>query len=724
MTAWPASVWRSAWLEGLDAAARSALEAAGRLRAFERGQFLFEAGEPADGLFVVVDGVVEVLAVRRGDAEPGPVRRAVAGDVVGEDAIIRGGAARVASARCATSARVVSIPVGVYRRVRDRASVAAGGGEWNKRLLEAAARDVLLASSLARVLDSGELGVLAKLAVHRQLARRETLFCKGDPRTDAFVVADGMVSLEVETDGRLRVHAYLGRGDLVADGTAGTGARAMTARASGPAWVLALPAKALVAVERSRPDALAWARRTAVPTKTSQATRHVQGDLWRFAVAGSMLVIDDDACVRCGHCAWSCADAHADGVSRLVRRGEKVRVRDATDGSQRALIVPGSCQHCKHPACMIECPTGAIARGARGEVLIREDICVGCGQCERACPWDAVQMAPRPSVPEPQAGVKLYPQVAVKCDLCSDRDAGPACVRACPVEAIARVEPLAAMADVREAVGVRVARASLPRARPAWPWVLGAAMLALAVTRLPAASRGGLASGIAAGVLVLLLVGYSAIKRSRLARLPWFPRARPSAVAHLALGVLAVGVVLAHAAWRAPPNVAGAALVAFLFASVSGAVAGLAYAVVPRMLSRVERRARLPEELAPRARELEERTFGALTGRGVASKALYARVLAPYATSALGGLVLVASGRSLHEEETRLRARIDTLVEGRSGKLDGLADLVRLVVERRATRAQGLLQGSLRACVPMHLVAVAVALVLIVVHMALVVGRL
>jgi len=332
-------------------------------------------------------------------------------------------------------------------------------------------------------------------------------------------------------------------------------------------------------------------------------------------------------------------------------------------------------------------------------------------------------MAPRPSVPEPKVEVKLYPQVAVKCDLCSDRDAGPACVRACPVEAIARVEPLAAMADVREAVGVRVTRASLPRARPAWPWVLGAAMLALAVARLPAASGGGLASGIVAGVLVLLLVGYSAIKRSRLARLPWFPRARPSAVAHFALGVLAVGVVLAHTAWRAPPNVAGGALVAFLFASVTGAVAGLAYAVVPGRLSLVERRARLPEELAPRARELEERTFGALTGRGVASKALYTRVLAPYATSALGGLVLVASGRSLHEEEIRLRARIDTLVEGRSGKLDGLADLVRLVVERRATRAQGLLQGSLRACVPMHLVAVAVALVLIVVHVALVVGR-
>lgn len=723
MSGWPAAVWRSGWLEGLDAAARGALEAAGAVRALERGQILFEVGEPADGLFVVAEGVIEVLAVRRGDAQPGPVRRAVAGDVVGEDAIVRCGSPRIASARCATSARVVSVPAGIYRRLRDRAAGAAGAADWERALLQAAARDVLLASSLSRVLDARELDAIAKLAAHRQLARGEALFSRGDPRTDAFVVADGLLSLDTESEGRLRIHAYLGQGDLVADGASGDGVRTMTARACGPAWVLAVPAKALAVVERSRPDALAWARRTAIPAATAHATRHVQGDLWRFTVAGSMLVIDDDACARCGHCAWSCADAHADGVSRLVRRGEKVRVRDATDGSQRALIVPGTCQHCKHPACMINCPTGAIARGDRGEVLIREDLCVGCGQCERACAWHAVQMAPRSAVPEPRTKVTLSAQVAVKCDLCSDREAGPACVRACPLGAVARVEPLAAMADVREAVGLRVARASLPRARRAWPWVLGAAMVALAVARLPAAQGRGLASGIVAGLLVALLVGYSVGKRSRLARLRWFPGARASAIVHLAMGVLAVGVVAAHASGRAPPNVAGGALVAFLIASLTGGLAGLAYAVVPTRLARLERRARLPEDLPPRARELEERTFGALTGRGTASQALYARVLSPYAESVLGGLALVVSGRSLREEEALVRTRIHTLVEGRSEGLDGLAELVRLVVERRAIRAQRLLQGALRACVPLHVVSVAVALVLICVHVALVAVR-
>jgi Fe-S-cluster-containing dehydrogenase component/CRP-like cAMP-binding protein len=724
MSAWPASVWRSSWLAGIDVAGRDALQASGTLRALERGEALFEPGEPADGIFVVDEGVVEVLAVRRGEAEASAVRRAVAGDAVGEEAVVRSGFARVTGARCATRARVVGIPVGVYRRVRERAggpSSAAARAGWERELLEGAAQDALCASSLSRVLDARQLKVAAKGASHRQLSRGEALFSQGDPRGDVLVVADGMVSLETEDDGRTRIQAYLRAGDLVDDGAVGAAPRAMTARACGPAWVIALPRETLAAAERSRPDVLARLRRVTIAAPTVSGTRHVQGDLWRYAVAGSLLVIDDEACVRCGHCAWSCADSHADGVSRLVRRGEKLQVRDATDGSQRALIVPGSCQHCKNPACMIDCPTGAIGRGAHGQVLIREDICVGCGQCERACPWGGVQMAPRLATLTALASTTLSAQVAVKCDLCSDRDAGPACVNACPVEAIARVEPLAAMADVREAVAERVPRTALPRARRAWPWVLGATIVAAAVARL--ATRGGpsLASGVVAGTFVALLVAYSGLKRSPLTRLRWLPGARANAVAHLALGIATAGVVVAHASTRIPPNAAGAALLAFALASATGVLTGVAYAVLPGRLARVERRARLPEDLRGRARELEERTFGALTGRSAASKALYAQVLAPYAAAPLGGVALIVSGRSLQDEEARVRARIDSVVEGR--RLDGLADLVRLVVEGRAIRAQRLLQGLLRVCVPVHVVSVAIALVLVAVHVMTVVGR-
>ncbi len=58
----------------------------------------------------------------------------------------------------------------------------------------------------------------------------------------------------------------------------------------------------------------------------AQTTAHALRDLYRMRVARSLLVIDQDSCIRCGHCAWSCADAHDDGVSRLARRGDKIVV--------------------------------------------------------------------------------------------------------------------------------------------------------------------------------------------------------------------------------------------------------------------------------------------------------------------------------------------------------------------------------------------------------------
>ena len=59
------------------------------------------------------------------------------------------------------------------------------------------------------------------------------------------------------------------------------------------------------------------------------------------------------------------------------------------------------------------------------------------------------------------------------------------------------------------------------------------------------------------------------------------------------------------------------------------------------------------------------------------------------------------------------------MLGARAATLDGLADLLRLVVERRALRAQWLLQGLLRVGLPVHVVAVAVTVALLVVHVVL-----
>jgi Fe-S-cluster-containing dehydrogenase component/CRP-like cAMP-binding protein len=732
---WPRALWRSEWLRGIDDVGRELIEGAGALRVFDRGARLFAPGEPADVFFVLGDGLVDVRIVRRGDAQSSVVRRAAAGDAVGEEAIVRLGAPRATEATCACRTTVAEVPVAVFRRAVERAG-PTGAAKREAALRAAAARDAVRASSFGRGLPERHVDALVRAAGHRVLDRGEVLYEKGTPATHVYVVADGMISLQVEEGGRVRVRGYLARGDLVVDGGFDSGgAHDTTAAACGPAWILAIDREPVLRIARAHPDALARARRVAVAPVLPEATRHVLGDLWRFAVAGSMLVIDDEACVRCGHCAWSCAQAHDDGVSRLVRRGEKVVVRDAVDGTSRALVVPGSCQHCKHPACMLECPTGAIGRDPRGDVFVREELCVGCGACVKACPWGSVQLAPRAPAGGPRSVVRAVPDgsapagggqpalVAVKCDTCRGVASGPACVSACPVDAIARVEPAAAMAEVRDALGAGVNARALPRVRPSWPFVAAAIVVAAAWARITPTSRPGhLATGTLAGVLVIALSAYAAVKRTRLrgagAR-GGLSRVRPHTIAHLALGTLAAGAVGAHCGWRAPPNAAGALLVAFAMATAAGLASALAYRLLPKALSKIERRALLPEDLPLRARELEERAFAVLTGRSDATKTVYERLLLSYARAPLGPLTLIARRATLAAEERRLEQRIERVLGSAASQLDGLKDLVRLVVEQRAVSAQRVLQLALRTSVPAHVLAAAVTVVLLAVHVGL-----
>jgi Fe-S-cluster-containing dehydrogenase component/CRP-like cAMP-binding protein len=755
-TAWPAAVWESTWLRGLDARARAELEAAGRVRSLARGERLFDAGEPSDTFFVVASGIVEVRAVRRGETEARALRRAVAGDALGEHAVVRPSAPRTAEATCVTSAIVAEVPVGLFRRAVAR----AGGPECREQqaLRRAAARDVFRTSALARAVSEADLEALVTATEHRELGRGDVLFSSGDPATHAYLVGDGMLRVSGGREEDARAGAYLTRGDLVTESALEDGrVYDVTATACGPAWVLGVPRGVWATAARRARGALEDARRW---TRAGPPREKVE-DPWRFAEARSMLVIDDEACVRCGHCAWSCADAHADGVSRLVRRGAKVVVRAAADGADRPFVVAGSCQHCQHPACMVDCPTGAIGRDMSGGVFIRDDVCVGCGQCARACPWGSVQMANRR---EPSVG--LSPTVAVKCDMCRGLS-GPACVSACPVDAIARIEPTSvfasapslrsglrtsvfasALLDIRRpgAVGSGPAQKREPERRTecrtpegsglertlpvrtaGWPWVVAATIVSAVAVPLSGASSAGSTdsrdarwlTGAVAGALVLSLLAYAAIKRGR-----WWrkdtgrSRTRPHAVAHVALGIVALGVVVVHTGARVAPNAAGALLGAFALASATGVLGALAYRFIPRALSRLERTAMLPEDLAVRGRDLDDRIFSALSGRSDATKSAYARWLAPYARAPLGAFALVARGTRLGDEEKRLRACVDRAT------LDGLDDLVRLVVERRAVRAQRTLQTLLRSWAPAHVIAVAVTVALLLVHVVCVVrGR-
>jgi Fe-S-cluster-containing hydrogenase component 2 len=155
--------------------------------------------------------------------------------------------------------------------------------------------------------------------------------------------------------------------------------------------------------------------------------------------ATDVLLIDEGLCIGCDNCERACAATH-DGTSRLDREAGPTFAR---------LHVPTSCRHCEDPHCMTDCPPDAIRRAPNGEVYIRDN-CIGCGNCEKNCPYGVIQMAAtdpkRPGLLDwlktaVQAEEKAGPKKAVKCDMCKDLSGGPACVRACPTGAAIRIGP-------------------------------------------------------------------------------------------------------------------------------------------------------------------------------------------------------------------------------------------------------------------------------------------
>ncbi len=110
--------------------------------------------------------------------------------------------------------------------------------------------------------------------------------------------------------------------------------------------------------------------------------------------ATDVLLIDEELCIGCDNCERACADIH-DGLSRLDREAGQTYAH---------LHVPTSCRHCEHPYCMTDCPPDAIHRGPDGEVFI-DETCIGCGNCQRYCPYGVIRMD---SVPPEKPSILLW----------------------------------------------------------------------------------------------------------------------------------------------------------------------------------------------------------------------------------------------------------------------------------------------------------------------------
>ena len=302
-----------------------------------------------------------------------------------------------------------------------------------------------------------ELQVVAETAELISYKTDDILFHEGDDATGLHVIRSGSVSVSRRIGGREIVTSYVAAGNYVGEmGLVGQSKRSATIKATVATESIFLSADVFNNM-LERNEGLRERVQNKVKERLSENLRMEAqpeaGDLISFLMqqglgeATDVLLIDEALCVGCDNCEKACAETHG-GTSRLDR---------AAGPSYAQVHVPTSCRHCEDPHCMKDCPPDAIRRAPNGEVYI-QDNCIGCGNCERNCPYGVIQLAGEkepaqslfswlftgrgsgPGERQPLAD-QSSGKKAVKCDMCKDLDGGPACVRACPTGAAIRMSP-------------------------------------------------------------------------------------------------------------------------------------------------------------------------------------------------------------------------------------------------------------------------------------------
>jgi CRP-like cAMP-binding protein/Fe-S-cluster-containing dehydrogenase component len=276
----------------------------------------------------------------------------------------------------------------------------------------------------------------------------EVILEEGQEADALYLVRSGFVKLQQKFGEGELVVSYLSKGmtlgeaELLIDGL---GAWQMTAVSVEQSELVKIPKVVLREILKSQPaieehlwrSAAERIKEAGFSKRNIRYSEFTEVALESGLVQGnSILAIDLNLCTRCDDCVRACAATH-DGRPRFVREGNKYQ----------NLLIAKSCFHCRDPVCLVGCPTGAIHRAGVGdEVVIDEDVCIGCSTCARNCPYDAIVMHESGEIwPEDMVPVGLRGrdrEIASKCDLCSDTGHGPACVSNCPQACAFRVGSL------------------------------------------------------------------------------------------------------------------------------------------------------------------------------------------------------------------------------------------------------------------------------------------
>ncbi|HEY5723858.1 MAG TPA: cyclic nucleotide-binding domain-containing protein [Allosphingosinicella sp.] len=428
-------------------------------RFYRAGDVVFERNEPGSSLFAIASGsvAVEISAV-----DPSITVPIGAGSIFGEVGLISG-RPRGATIRSAEDSILVEVSRNAALKLMSTVPAA-------KRAITRISTERQLLQMFGSGLTPADLVEVLEKSEIKSVRAGEAIIEEGGEGIDIFVIRQGSMVVEKNVGGKPVFLSYLPAGSYVGEmALIHGGRRTATVRAAIKSEVIRIDGEAFRNLLERKPDLLARTKkdmeaRQALNSFVESKKEGFSGVVDMYSSVASFLVengigeatdvllIDENLCVGCDNCERACADSH-EGLSRLDREAGKTFAH---------LHVPTSCRHCEHPHCMADCPPNAIHRGPDGEVFI-DETCIGCGNCQRNCPYGVIRMdkvpPKKPNLlawmlaglgPGPGEPPKKWtearvspetPKKAIKCDMCAGIKGGPACVRACPTGAAIRVAP-------------------------------------------------------------------------------------------------------------------------------------------------------------------------------------------------------------------------------------------------------------------------------------------
>jgi CRP-like cAMP-binding protein/thioredoxin reductase/Na+-translocating ferredoxin:NAD+ oxidoreductase RNF subunit RnfB len=418
------------------------------IRTPKPGEAVFSRNDYTNSFYSIVDGEVQVIV----DAATDQRITLKRGEFFGEMGLISGrrrSATVIAGAGCV----LVETPRRSMNRLIN--SVAAVKREIDEVFILRA-----IQSRFVPEADAAQLADVVANATLAKFAAGDVLFNEGEIGDCLHLVRVGSLTISRNIGGKDVVLSYVPAGNYVGEmALLGDSKRSATARASIATETVRLTGESFKKLVARLPvlklRLQAEYRQRAASNLAMQALPS-GGDVIQFLLAQGageatdILLIDESLCVRCDNCEKACAETHG-GTSRLDREAGP---------TYASVHVPTSCRHCEHPHCMKDCPPDAIRRAPNGEVYIADN-CIGCGNCERNCPYGVIHMASKPAKKpgllnwllfgigpgpgeapvDPKKKKEAKEKKAVKCDMCKDVHGGPACVRACPTGAAIRISP-------------------------------------------------------------------------------------------------------------------------------------------------------------------------------------------------------------------------------------------------------------------------------------------